>query len=67
MNTGIWIPTYYQQRRRFSWIRAAGGPRVADWVAGAVVAALVLGFVAFVRSPQHQEAPSTAAVIDQQR
>ena len=59
MNTtdGIWVPTYYRHRRRFSWVRAAGGPRVADWVAGALFAALVLGLVALARSPQRQEAP----------
>lgn len=62
MNTtdGIWVPEYYRHRRRFSWVRAAGGPKVADWVTGAVFAALVLGLVAFARSPQRREAPSTA-------
>jgi hypothetical protein len=66
MNTtdGIWVPTYYRHRRRFSWVRAAGGPRVADWVAGAVFAALVLGLVALARSPQRQEAPSTAVAAE---
>jgi hypothetical protein len=63
MNTTdeIWVPTYYRHRRRFSWVRAAGGPQVVDWVAGAVFAALVLGLVALARSPQRQEAPSTPA------
>ena len=67
MNTadGIWVPTYYRQRRRFGWIRAAGGPQVADWVVGAVVAALVLGLVAYVRAPQHQETPSTVVIAQQ--
>ena len=66
MNTtdGIWVPTYYRHRHRFSWVRAAGGPRVADWVAGAVLAALVLGLVALARSPQRQEAPSTAVAAE---
>jgi hypothetical protein len=65
MNTtdGIWIPEYYRHRRRFSWVRAAGGPQVADWIAGAVLAVLVLGLVALARSPQRQEASSTAVAV----
>ena len=69
MNTtdGIWVPTYYRHRRRFSWLRAAGRPRVADCVAGALLAALVLGFVAFERSAQHQEAASETVAANQQQ
>lgn len=65
MNTtdGISVPEYYRHQRRFSWIRAGGGPQVTDWVAGAVVAALVLGFVALTHAPQHQEAQSTRVVV----
>ena len=68
MNTtdGIWVPTYYQHRRPLWWLRAAGGPQVTDWVAGAVVAALVLGLVAYARAPQHQETPSTVVVASAQ-
>jgi hypothetical protein len=69
MNTvnEIWVPTYYQQKRRLSWLRAAGGPQAADWLAGAVVAALVLGMMAYARSPQHQEPPSTTVMAQQQQ
>ncbi len=51
MNTtdGIWIPSYYRRRRLFSWARAAGGPHVVDWIAGALFATLVLGLVALAR------------------
>ena len=68
MNTtdGIWVPTYYRHRRRFGWLRAAGGPRVADWVTAAVLATLVLGLVAYVRSAQHQDPSSTVAAIQPQ-
>ena len=61
MNTtdGIWIPAHYQRPRRFSWIRAAGGPQMADCIAGALVAALVLGVVTHIRSTQHDETAST--------
>ena len=64
MNTtdAIWIPAHYRQPRRFSWVRAAGGPQMADWIAGAVVAALVLGVVTLTRSTQHDgAAPTTVA------
>ena len=64
---GIWVPTYYRRRRRFLWLRAAGAPRVADWIAGAVVAALVLGCVAYARSAQHRDASSTAMTAQQQQ
>lgn len=69
MNTtdGIWVPTYYRHRRRFSWLRTAGRPRVADCLAGAVFAALVLGLVAFERSEQHQEAQSATVAANQQQ
>jgi hypothetical protein len=70
MNTtdGIWVPTYYRHRRQFSWVlRATGGPRVTDWVAGAVFAALVLGLVAFAHFPQLRGAQSTAVATEQQR
>ncbi len=67
MNTtdGIWVPTYYRHRRRFGWLRAAGGPQVSDWVTGAILAALVLGFVAYARSAQHPDAPSTTVAAIQ--
>jgi hypothetical protein len=60
MNTtdGIWVPSYYRRRHPFLWLRAAGGPQTEDWVAGAVVAALVL--LALVRTPNHEVAPSAA-------
>jgi hypothetical protein len=50
MNTtdGIWIPSYYRRRHRFSWVRAAGGPQAVDWFAGIALAALVFGLVAAV-------------------
>ena len=57
---GIWVPSYYRRRHRFSWVRAAGGPQPIDWVAGAVLAVLVLGLFALARTPQHQGTPSAA-------
>ena len=62
MNTsdGIWIPSYYRRRHRFSWVRAAGGPQRVDWVTGVVLAALVLGLFALARAPHHQGTPSAA-------
>ena len=44
MNTadGMWVPSYYRRKHRLSWVRAAGGPQVVDWVAGIAFAALVL-------------------------
>jgi hypothetical protein len=62
MNTsdGIWIPSYYRRRHRFSWVRAAGGPQRVDWVTGVVLAVLVLGLCALARAPHHQGTPSTA-------
>jgi hypothetical protein len=62
MNTtdGIWVPSYYQRRHRFLWARAAGGPQPVDWIAGAVLAVLVLGLFALARAPQHEGAPSAA-------
>ena len=64
MNTsdGIWIPSYYRRRHRFSWVRAAGGPQRIDWVTGAVLAVLVLGLFALARAPHHQGTPSAAPV-----
>jgi len=61
MNTTdvIWIPARYRQARRFSWVRAAGGPQMADWIAGAVVAALALSVVTLIRSTQHDQRVST--------
>ena len=67
MNTTdeIWIPAYYQRPRRFSWIRAAGGPQEADCIAGAIVAALVLGVVTLIHSTQHDEkAPTTVTAVN---
>jgi hypothetical protein len=65
MNTtdGIWVPSYFRRRHPFSWTRAAGGPKVVDWVAAAVFAALVLGLVAFARAPQRQSVPSAAVAV----
>jgi hypothetical protein len=57
---GIWVPSYYRRRHPFLWLRAAGGPQTQDWVAGAVVAALVLVILAHVRTPNHEVAPSAA-------
>ena len=57
---GIWVPSYYRRRHRFLWVRAAGGPQPIDWVAGAVLAVLVLGLFALARAPQHQGTPSAA-------
>ena len=57
---GIWVPSYYRRRHPFLWVRAAGGPQRVDWIAGAVLAALVLGLVALARGPQHPVAPSAA-------
>lgn len=67
MNTteGIWVPTYYRHRRRFLWLRTAGRPHVADWVAGAVLAVLVLGLVAYSRAP-HQDSSTAMAAVQQQ-
>ncbi|HEY6922241.1 MAG TPA: hypothetical protein VI653_02145 [Steroidobacteraceae bacterium] len=50
MNTtdGIWVPSYYRRRHPFLWTRAAGGPQRVDWLAGVLVAALVLRLVALV-------------------
>ena len=52
MNTtdGIWVPSYYRRRHPFLWVRAAGGPQVRDWIAGVVLAALVLVLVAYARA-----------------
>jgi hypothetical protein len=65
MNTtdGIWVPSYYRRRHPFLWVRAAGGPQRSDWVAGVVLAVLVLGLVALARSPQRQLAPSAALAV----
>jgi hypothetical protein len=62
MNTsdGIWIPSYYRRRHRFSWVRAAGGPQRVDWVTGAVLAVIVLGLFALARGPHHEGTPSAA-------
>ena len=63
MNTsnGMWVPSYYRRRHPLSWIRrGAGGPKVVDWLAGAVFAVLVLGLVALARAPQHHWTRSAA-------
>jgi hypothetical protein len=67
MNTteGIWVPTYYQQRRRFSWLRTAGRPQVTDWIAGAALAVLVMALITFAHTPQHQEVPPTQVAANQ--
>ena len=56
----IWVPSYYRRRHPFLWLQAAGGPQTEDWIAGAVVAALVLVLLALVRTPHHEVAPSAA-------
>jgi hypothetical protein len=57
---GIWVPSYYRRRHPFLWVRAAGGPQRVDWIAGAVLAALVFLLVSLERGPQHHVAPSAA-------
>ena len=57
---GIWIPSYYRHQGRLAWTRAAGGPQVVDWVAGGMLATLVLGLTVVAHGPQRQEAPAAA-------
>jgi hypothetical protein len=54
MNTsnGIWVPSYYRRRHPFLWMRGATGPRHIDWIAGVMLAVLVLGLVAHARLQQ---------------
>ncbi len=41
----MWVPSYYRRPRLLAWIRAAVRPRVADCVAGAVLAVVVLALL----------------------
>jgi hypothetical protein len=56
MNTsnGIWVPSYYRRRHPLLWMRGAAGPRHIDWIAGVMLAVLVLGLVAHARLQQRQ-------------
>jgi hypothetical protein len=57
MNTsnGIWVPSYYRRRHPFLWMRGATGPRHIDWIAGVMLAVLVLGLVAHARLQRRHE------------
>jgi hypothetical protein len=63
MNTsnGIWVPSYYRRRHPLLWMRGAAGPRHIDWIAGVMLAVLVLGLVAHARLQQRQG--NSAAVL----
>jgi hypothetical protein len=62
MNTsnGIWVPSYYQRRHPFLWIRGAAGPRHIDWIAGVMLAVLALGLVAHASLQQRHENSAAA-------
>lgn len=61
---GIWVPGYYRHRHPLLlWVRDVGKPRTADWVAGAICAALVLGLLSLARGAQHPVTPSAAVEV----
>jgi hypothetical protein len=66
MNTtdSIWVPSYYRRPHRLAWVRTAAGPQLADCIAGAVFAGVVLALL-LTHTAQHQRvaaSPPAAAM-----